>query len=54
MEDRRPDGYWLRVRKDETHYDHFCSECGFKSRFRKSLFCPRCGARMSEYAEEKK
>lgn len=44
--------YWIRTRKDKTHYDYKCSNCGKKSRFYKSIFCPSCGFRMADYVED--
>ncbi|MBQ1292599.1 MAG: hypothetical protein IIY21_01055 [Clostridiales bacterium] len=40
--------YWTRKKVDATHYHYFCSRCGCKSRYRKSIFCPSCGTRMIE------
>ena len=41
-------GYWIRTKKDRTHYGYTCNLCKKSSRFYKFPFCPFCGARMVE------
>lgn len=39
---------WIAKRMDKYHYSYFCGNCGQKSRFKKSPYCPMCGFRMIE------
>ena len=39
-------GKWIPIRRDKTHYDYYCSECGHKIPYRKEKVCPNCGADM--------
>ena len=42
------ESFWVAKKRDRTHYDYFCHNCGRKQRFRKTPFCPMCGFRMIE------
>ena len=39
-------GYWIRTKKDKTHYGYTCNLCKKSSRFYKFPFCPFCGSEM--------
>lgn len=38
--------YWIRIKKDKTHYSYICNHCNKKSRFYKAPYCGNCGYQM--------
>lgn len=48
----RTPAYWIAERTDYSHYDYTCSNCGASSHYYKSLYCHRCGARMTDVVQD--
>ncbi len=44
----RDTSYWIVDKVNKHHYHYYCHHCGFKSRYKKSNYCPDCGRKMQK------